>query len=208
LEFLQGNGWKYKEISMKMSKVAKMVGVNRRTILNWVTHKSLVAFFSAEARNEGDRELDEKDIFIINTIKDLRDNTTRDWEKIAQKIHDGYLVTDLSISAVEVDTGKTPLQQFTRTLAIAQERDLVVKQLEDVQGKLEVIEEIHKKEIRDLTTAHKAELKEEQQSKIDLMQASSERLHEATKESSERENQLHNKIGQLEAELKFLKPDD
>jgi|GEM_PF-910145 len=146
---------------MKMSKVAKMIGVDRRTIYNWVTHESLSHLFSESARNEGDRDLDEQDIFVVNTINHLRQHVTNDWEEIAEKIEDGYQITDLSIGATEVDTGKTPLQQFTRTLAIAQERDAALKQLEEAQKELREIEDRYENKLDQLREQYEARLEEE-----------------------------------------------
>ncbi len=146
---------------MKMSKVAKMIGADRRTVFNWVTHESLSHLFSENARNEGDRELNEQDIFVVNTINHLRQHVTTDWEEIAEKIEEGYQVTDLSISAVDVDTGKTPLQQFTRSLAIAQERDAALKQLEEAQKELQEVEGRYESRLDQLRDQYETRLEEE-----------------------------------------------
>lgn len=186
---------------MKMSKVAKMIGVDRRTIYNWVTHKSLEKFFSEDARNEGDRQLSEHDIFIANTINHLRRSITTDWNEIAEQLESGYIITDLSVGAAEVDTGKTPLQQFTRTLAIAQERDLAIKQLEVVQEKLQGIEELHKAEISEVRQQYEEKLNEEQQVRI-------KEIERLMREASERESKLSRELGKLEAKLELLQDED
>jgi len=182
---------------MKMSKVAKMIGVDRRTIYNWVTHESLLHLFSEGARNEGDRELDEQDIFVVNTINHLRQNVTTDWEEIAEKIEEGYQVTELSIGATDVDTGKTPLQQFTRTLALAQERDAALKQLEEVRRELSEIEAHHEQKLDEVRQYYEEKLSEEQERR----RAEVERL---MREASEREGKLQRELGKLEAMLEML----
>ena len=186
---------------MKMSKVAKMIGVDRRTIYNWVTHELLSHLFSERARNEGDRDLDEQDIFVVNTINHLRQNVTTDWEEIAEKIEDGYQVTDLSIGAIEVDTGKTPLQQFTRTLAVAQERDVALKQLEEARQELEEIETRYEKKLQEVRQQYEEKLGDEQQRRR-------EEVERLMREASEREGKLQRELGKLEAMLEMLQDQD
>lgn len=178
-----------------------MVGVDRRTIYNWVTHESLEHLFSERARNEGDRELNEQDIFVVNTINHLRQNVTTDWEEIAEKIEEGYQVTDLSIGAVDVDTGKTPLQQFTRMLAIAQERDIAIKQLEEVRKELREIETHYETKFDELRQQYEKKLGEEQQRRR-------EEVERLMRDASEREGKLQRELGKLEAMLEILKDDE
>lgn len=186
---------------MKMSKVAKMIGVDRRTIYNWVTHEALEHLFSERAKNEGDRELNEQDIFIINTINHLRQNVTTDWAEIAQKIEDGYQVTELSISATEVDTGKTPLQQFTRMIAIAKERDAALKQLEEARTALLEIESRYEAKIDELRGQYEKRLHDEQSQRR-------EEFERLMREASEREGKLQRELGKLEAIIDLLQKTD
>lgn len=193
---------------MKMSKVAKMIGVDRRTIYNWVTHESLEHLFSEGAKNEGDRELSEQDIFVINTINYLRQNMTTDWDEIAERIEEGYQVTDLSIGAVDVDTGKTPLQQFTRTLAIAQERDAALKQLEEAQKELREIESRYETKLDELRDHYEAKLEEERkrgrEDVIEERKQSREEMERLLREIAE----LRYEIGKLESSSLRTKKDD
>lgn len=192
---------------MKMSKVAKMIGVDRRTIYNWVTHESLEHLFSEGAKNEGDRELSEQDIFVINTINHLRQNITTDWDEIAERIEEGYQVTDLSIGAVDVDTGKTPLQQFTRTLAIAQERDAALKQLEEAQKELREIESRYETKLDELRDHYEAKLEEERkrgrEDVIEERKQSREEMERLLREIAE----LRYEIGKLESSSLRTKKD-
>lgn len=193
---------------MKMSKVAKMIGVDRRTIYNWVTHESLGHLFSEGARNEGDRELNEQDIFVVNTINYLRQNVTTDWDEIAERIEEGYQVTDFSIGAVDVDTGKTPLQQFTRTLAIVQERDAALKQLEEAQKELREIESRYETKLDELRDHYEAKLEEERKrGRDELMQErkqSREEMERLLREIAE----LRYEIGKLESGSSHTKKGD
>lgn len=189
------------ETNMKMSKVAKMIGVDRRTIYNWVTHEALEHLFSERARNEGDRELNEQDIFIVNTINHLRQNITTDWDEIAQKIEGGYQVTELSIGATEVDTGKTPIQQFTRMIAIAKERDTALKQLEEARAALDQIESQYEAKLDELREQYEKRLYDEQSQRR-------EEFERLMREASEREGKLQRELGKLEAMIDLLQKKD
>lgn len=131
---------------MKLSKVGKMIGVSRRTVYNWVTHPSLEQFFSEEARKEGDRDLDEEDVLLIMTIKFLRDRVTTDWEEIAEKLEGGFRESNLSVGALEVDTGMTPLALMERNLILRQERDEALRQRDEAKGEIETIRVSHASE--------------------------------------------------------------
>lgn len=185
---------------MKMSKVAKMIGVDRRTIYNWVTHQSLEHLFSEAARNEWDRDLDENDIFVINTINHLRQNVTTDWEKIAEKIEEGYQYTDFSIGAVDVDTGKTPLQQFTRALAVAHERDVALRKLEEVQKQLQEIEARHEARVDHLREQYEAKVEEERRRAKEDVEGERKRSMQEMERLLREIADLRYQIGRLESE--------
>ena len=208
---------------MKMSKVAKMIGVDRRTIYNWVTNPSLSHLFSPGAQNEGDRDLNEEDIFVVNTINHLRQNITTNWDEIAQRMDEGYRVTDLSINATDVDTGKTPLQQFTRTLAIAQERDMALKQLDEVRQELDQMKTSYKAEIEDLRQQYEEKLNDEQQSRREeierLTRETSERVDSVRDEERQRADKreqelteqlikLNRQIARLEVRIEIMQEGD
>ena len=148
---------------MKMSKVAKLVGVDRRTIYNWVTNPTLTHLFSEEARSQGSRELDESDTIIANTINYLRQHMTTEWEEIADRIEEGFRITDLPLSATEVDTGQTPLHQFTRTITLTQERDAALKQLAEAQEALKQMEAHYEARLEQLRDQYETRLEDERQ---------------------------------------------
>ena len=185
---------------MKMSKVAKMIGVDRRTIYNWVNHKALEHLFSEAARNEWDRDLDEHDIFVVNTINHLRQNVTTDWEKIAEKIEEGYQYTDFSIGAVDVDTGKTPLQQFTRALAIAHERDVALQKLEEVQKQLQEMEGRYEARLDHLREQYEAKVEEERRRAKEDVETERKRSMQEMERLLREIADLRYQIGRLESE--------
>jgi transposase len=204
---------------MKMSKVAKMIGVDRRTIYNWVANESLKKFFSEGARNEGAREMNEQDIFVVNTINHLKKTFSSDWSDIAEQLESGYLTADLSVSAADVDTGKTPMQLFTRALELSKAHDLAVGQLAEVQNKLLHIETVHKEEIDKARQEYEDKLNEERQGYEEKLNKKEQRYEEKLgkeqqlrikeiHEASQREGELRYKLGKLEAMLEMLKNQD
>lgn len=106
---------------MKMGKVAKMIGVDRATVFNWIERPELKHLFSDDAKQGGDRELNENDIFILNTVNHMREYETKNWKEIAAKIEGGYVFHDMSLASADVDTGKTPVQQFSRTMQLSEQ---------------------------------------------------------------------------------------
>lgn len=193
---------------MKMGKIAKMIGVDRRTIYNWITHEALSHLFSDGAKTEGDRDLDEKDIFIINTINYLRQNITTDWDEIAEKIENGYQVTDLAIGAVDVDTGKTPLQQFTRMLAVAQERDAALKQLEEAQHELSTIEQRYEIKIDELRKQYELKIEDERKRAKEDVEIERNRSREELERLLREIAELRYEIGKLETRRKGTESTD
>ena len=178
----------------KPSKAGKMIGVSRRTVLNWIDHEQLKHLFSAEARNEGSRALNENDLFIVNTINFLRDNGTRDWDEIAEQIEGGYRITDLSLAASEVDTGRTPSELFAKTLALSQERDLAIEQRDKAIKDLNSLRDQHKEELKQL----REEIEDRYDETIDKMQG---RHNDTIKELQDQINRLNRELGRLEGRL-------
>ena len=173
-----------------LSIVGKMVGVSRKTVFNWIEHESLKHLFSEEAKDDGNRLLNENDLFIINTINFLRENGTREWDEIAEKIETGYRITDLSIAASEVDTGLTPAELFAKTLAITQERDLVMQQRDQALAKMEELHDLYKEELK------------EQRARIE------ERFDDIIERQQEQIAKLNREIGRLEGKLMEQSNDD
>jgi len=56
-----------------------------------------------------------------------------------------------------------PLQQFTRTLTIVQERDAALKRLAEVEEEMEQMREDHKRELEQERQASKKELEKERE---------------------------------------------
>jgi DNA-binding transcriptional MerR regulator len=98
---------------MKTGKVADMLGVDQKTITNWVDRVDFEKFFSPEARGKGrsmGRLFDENEIVILNTIRLERQKNT-DWPDIARLLDNGVRDTNLPVSALLVDS-PAPLVQY------------------------------------------------------------------------------------------------
>lgn len=124
---------------MKTGEVAKMMGLNTKTITNWTDQEDLTIFFSDEARrNDGtssQREYTEDDVLIINTIRihKTRQNT---WKDVAKILYTGHRETDLPITATLTKT-ISPADQVAAMMLIKGERDTALAQLEDATFEIE-----------------------------------------------------------------------
>jgi len=183
---------------MKMSKVAKMIGVDRRTIWNWVEHEKLKHLFSEEAKNQGKRELDERDIFVINTIAHLRERGTFDWDEIARQLDGGFLVTGLSIAALDVDTGRTPIQQFTYAAEAKFQLEAANNQLMLLRDEMLELKLEHRSELETERREHAHELEVERHNHA-------EEKEKLLREMGEKVSQLMRQIGRLEGQVEDLK---
>ena len=118
---------------MKTGEVAKMMGLNPKTITNWTDQEDLMFYFSDEARRDdgsgSQREYIEDDIFVINTIRvhKTRQNT---WRDVAKILATGHRETDLPITATLTKT-ISPADQVAAMMLIKAERDTALAQLQD-----------------------------------------------------------------------------
>lgn len=118
---------------MKTGEVAKMMGLNPKTITNWTDQEDLTFFFSEEARRSDEtssqREYSEEDVLIINTIRvhKTRQNT---WKDVAKILSTGHRETDFPISAA-LTKSISPADQVAAMMLIKAERDTALAQLQD-----------------------------------------------------------------------------
>jgi DNA-binding transcriptional MerR regulator len=118
---------------MKTGEVAKMMGLNPKTITNWTDQEDLTTFFSDEARRNDEtssqREYSEEDVLVINTIRihKTRQNT---WKDVAKILMTGNRETDLPITA-SLTKSISPADQLASMMLIKAERDTALAQLQD-----------------------------------------------------------------------------
>lgn len=124
---------------MKTGKAAQLFGVDPKTILNWLAMPQLASFFSEGSQlkpGRTQRDLSEGDILILNTIHALRTSGVFSWDEIAQRLHNGELVTTLPANILTVDTGGAPIYQYANMLAVTVERDRALVEIAQLKADL------------------------------------------------------------------------
>lgn len=124
---------------MKTGEVAKMMGLNPKTITNWTDQEDLTPYFSEDARRDdgsgGQREYLEEDILVINTIRihKTRQNT---WRDVAKILATGHREVDMPITAT-LTKSISPADQVAAMMLIKAERDTALAQLQDSMFEIE-----------------------------------------------------------------------
>jgi DNA-binding transcriptional MerR regulator len=142
---------------MKTGEIAKMMGLNPKTITNWTDQKDLNYFFTDGARRNDEsssqRDYADEDVLVINTIRvhKTRQNT---WSDVAQILHTGHRETDLPITASLTKT-ISPADQLASMMAIKAERDTALAQLQDATFEIERLREELKESGKDIIDLHR-----------------------------------------------------
>jgi len=124
---------------MKTGEVAKMMGLNPKTITNWTDQEDLAEYFSEDAQRDdgsgGQREYLEEDILVINTIRihKTRQNT---WRDVAKVLATGHREVDMPITAT-LTKSISPANQVAAMMLIKAERDTALAQLQDSMFEIE-----------------------------------------------------------------------
>ena len=124
---------------MKTGEVAKMMGLNPKTITNWTDQEDLAVYFSDDARRvdetSSQREYSEEDVIVINTIRvhKTRQNT---WKDVANLLATGHRETELPISAT-LTKSISPADQVAAMMLVKAERDTALAQLQDAIFEIE-----------------------------------------------------------------------
>lgn len=142
---------------MKTGEVAKMMGLNPKTITNWTDQTDLNSFFTEGAcRNSetsSQRDYTDDDVLVINTIRvhKTRQNT---WSDVAKILSTGHRETDLPITASLTKT-ISPADQLASLMAIKAERDTALAQLQDATFEIERLREELKDSNKDMIDLHR-----------------------------------------------------
>src|SRR5262249_39327111 len=135
---------------MRTGKVADMLGVDQKTILNWTDRPEFEEFFSDDAKGLGrtmGRDYTEVEVVILNTIRTERQKNTT-WSDIARLLKTGTRDTELPPTALLVDS-PAPLVQYGKMQQVQAQLEAALAEIEHLR------EEMHRQE-----TGHKQELKE------------------------------------------------
>lgn len=125
---------------MRIGKASEYLDkLDNDTIKNWIDRDELKKFFSPAACGIGrtQRDISDADLLILNTIRALRTDGTRDWEHIASMLDDGYRVDKFPDSAAFVG-GQSPIQLYQQAAISTREAD--VERAENVRLRSEIAE--------------------------------------------------------------------
>jgi DNA-binding transcriptional MerR regulator len=182
---------------MKTGKVADMLGVDQKTILNWTDRPEFSEFFSPEAKGLGrsmGRDFTEAEIVVLNTIHTERQKNT-DWTDIGRLLGEGVRDTNLPPSALTVDS-PAPLVQYGKLQQLQVQVDLLEKENSHLRD-----------EMRELREAYQ-QLQQRQNTDMErLLKQKQEEMERLLKESTHREGELREQIGELKAMLRIRKED-
>lgn len=110
---------------MRIGKASEYLdSLNGDTIKNWIDRAELNKFFSPAARGESraQRDINDADLLILNSIRVLRLEVTRDWVEIAARLDAGYRAEKFPESAAFVN-GRAPIQLYQQAAISTREAD-------------------------------------------------------------------------------------
>jgi hypothetical protein len=189
---------------MKTGKVAKALGIDLKTVTNWIQRNELKDFFSPGAKLESgktQRDFDFNDQVLLNTIRYFRgEQGEKDWEKIASEIRSGYRQTEMPDSFYTTET-TTSMQVYIQML--------------DVKNRLEIISS-ERDQLRDALEAERARFDTALEKERTRLQNESDRdrirlqgeLDKERIDRREKESDLNREIGRLLGQLDFLQQKD
>jgi DNA-binding transcriptional MerR regulator len=173
------------DFSMKTGKLGKMMGFDPDTLINWTKRPELSRFFSEGAmRINAQRDFNDSDVAIINTIRAYKDEGLS-WGDIAAKIEAGERVHEFPPSAAGVD-GITPIEVYAKGLVSKAELDTARQQIAELK---EQINELLRDREEAINTVRKEKDTE---------------IRELNREHKQSEVEMGKEIGKLQAQVEFL----
>lgn len=110
---------------MRIGKASEYLdSLNGDTIKNWIDRDELRKFFSlaAQGKTSAQRDISDDDLLILNSIRALRLEGTRDWVEIAARLDSGYRAEKFPESATFVN-GHAPIQLYQQSAISTREAD-------------------------------------------------------------------------------------
>jgi DNA-binding transcriptional MerR regulator len=132
--------------TVKTGEASKLLGVDPKTIVNWIDRAEFNNYFSPTARKEGisQRMLTDNDMAILNTIRHATVNERASWADIAAIIESGALERDIPLNAGFTDTRVIPEQQareLVKAAGVVGERDQMAMQLAAADQRIAELEQ-------------------------------------------------------------------
>lgn len=178
---------------MKTVQAARMLGVDPKTIANWLNNPVLNKFFSDSASGRDgspSREIADGDLTILNTIRVLVEpmpTNKRDWYAIADALERGIENAELPPEAALFDNRVPPIQRFTKTLALQQQ----VKELQNAVAFVTQQKDLEISRLQERILAIEAHAAQEKESLL--------------RELARLEAEKNREIGKLEGQLEMYK---
>jgi len=187
---------------MKTGEAAKIMGVDRSTLLDWINIRGLDRFFSTGARGtDGSmhRILNDADLLVLNTIRGCR-SQNMDWEEIEAHLETGEREQSFPQNAISVDPRTIPLPQAeasARALATMRERDAALARVDELSGEIEEL----RSTVERMQQEKEALLQRTQQEKEAAVQKLQSEKDAVRKTLFREMADLYKQIGRLEGEL-------
>lgn len=152
---------------MKTGKVAKVFGIDRKTVTNWTDMPQFKKFFTSEARgiDRTQRDYIEPDLLVINTIRSLR-NQGMNWDEIAAALNSGERERELPASAMLVET-TAPIAQYGRIVELQTALEATEEQVELLQEEVERLREELQKRVDSVREDERQRAQEREQRLLD-----------------------------------------
>jgi DNA-binding transcriptional MerR regulator len=137
------------EKPMKSGKLGQLMNKDPDTLINWTKRSELRKFFSESATVlRGQREFNESDVSVINTIRALlQDGFT--FEQIAQRLEAGERVLEFPPGAAGVE-GITPVEVYGAGIAKAEQLRAAEIRIHELEDKIDELQEKRMQEKADL----------------------------------------------------------
>jgi DNA-binding transcriptional MerR regulator len=128
---------------MKTGEAAKILGVDPKTIRNWIDDYGLSRFFSTSATGEDgsfQRLLTESDLLVLNTVRALKGRGVTNWDRVAEYLESGEREREFPQNAISGDPRTIPVQQAevsAKAMATLTERDNAIARMREMAAEIE-----------------------------------------------------------------------
>jgi DNA-binding transcriptional MerR regulator len=125
---------------MKLSEVARLLGVDPATVKSWASQEMIASFLSPGARGDSgrmQREFTQSDADALNTIRHLKSkNRFMAWDEITEVLKNGTRITEYPQSAIDMDSRVISVQHAETGIELAKvvaERDALRQRVNELE---------------------------------------------------------------------------